>query len=74
MLPLKWHTLRPEELRPEDFLELTADLFGERPEEQRKNLPDQYCERIDPVWRKTFSKKTSEEINETNETNDEEKL
>lgn len=28
-LPEKWATRRPEELRPPDFLELTADLYGE---------------------------------------------
>ena len=28
-LPEKWQTLRPEQLRPEDFLTLTADIFGE---------------------------------------------
>jgi hypothetical protein len=29
LLPAKWATRRPEELRPPDFLELTADLYGE---------------------------------------------
>mmetsp|Transcript_22642 Transcript_22642/g.33099 ORF Transcript_22642/g.33099 Transcript_22642/m.33099 type:complete len:339 (+) Transcript_22642:164-1180(+) len=28
-LPPRWATLRPEELRPVEFLELTADLYGE---------------------------------------------
>jgi len=30
-LPERWSTLRPEQLQPEDFLQLTADLFGEIP-------------------------------------------
>ncbi len=28
VLPQKWTTLRPEQLRPEEFLELTADMYG----------------------------------------------
>ncbi len=34
-LPPRWHMRRPEELRPEEFLELTADLYGEIPPSQR---------------------------------------
>lgn len=32
-LPRKWHMKRPEELRPEHFIQLTADLFGELSQE-----------------------------------------
>ena len=31
VLPERWATLRPEQLRPVDFIQLTADLFGEAP-------------------------------------------
>jgi ribosomal RNA small subunit methyltransferase A len=33
-LPEKWGTMRPEELKPAEFVELTIDLFGEISEEE----------------------------------------
>ncbi len=39
-LPEKWSTLRPEQLSPPQFLELTIDLFGERnAKESEASLP-----------------------------------
>lgn len=30
VLPQKWHTLRPEQLQPHQFIELTIDLYGKK--------------------------------------------
>lgn len=48
-LPERWATRRPEELYPLEFVELTAELFGETSEEERRKAPS-------PVWRSSTSK------------------
>jgi len=35
VLPEKWATMRPEQLKPEEFIQLTVDLFGEAKDETR---------------------------------------
>jgi len=49
VLPEKWSTMRPEQLQPVEFVQLTVDLFGERsPEEVASEAPQA------AVWRRAL--------------------
>jgi len=37
VLPDRWATKRPEELRPEEFIQLTIDVYGGKKDEHRRN-------------------------------------
>jgi hypothetical protein len=37
VLPDRWATKRPEELRPEEFIQLTIDVYGSKKDEQIRN-------------------------------------
>ena len=37
VLPARWATKRPEELRPEEFIQLTIDVYGSKKDEHRRN-------------------------------------
>lgn len=37
VLPDRWATKRPEELRPEEFIQLTIDVYGSKKDEHRRN-------------------------------------
>jgi hypothetical protein len=60
-MPEKWATLRPEQLKPADFIDLTADLFGEAGAKAApsgsasggaESAKDEYVTRA--IWRKAL--------------------
>ncbi len=58
-IPEKWSTLRPDQLNPQQFIELTIDMYGALPvnkspevEEIDPNKKSSYD--YDVVWRKSF--------------------
>lgn len=56
-LPDKWATLRPEALKPVDFVFLTRDLFGEVTPSEHSASDDRSlgaAYRSDPIWRKAL--------------------
>lgn len=61
VLPDRWATLRPEQLKPVDFIQLTADLFGEAAPVEGQGMEgskESYESRA--IWRKAlFREKNS---------------
>jgi len=59
-LPERWSTMRPEQLQPVDFVQLTVDLYGERP----ADAPAQAAAGVgEGVWRKAlFPLKAVEQV------------
>ena len=53
-LPRHWEQLRPEQLTPEQFLQLTADLFGSV-DKSRPAETEPLNGKVEPVWRKALS-------------------
>ena len=57
-LPERWQQLRPEALKPVDFIHLTRDLFGSVKKSdtasEEKNLLDPDYKKPDAIWRKTL--------------------
>ena len=56
-IPDKWAALRPEQLTPSDFIDLTADIFGEAKDtittsNSSANIKDAYVTR--PIWRRAL--------------------
>jgi hypothetical protein len=49
-LPLKWATLRPQELTPVQFIHLTIDLYGEKSTEE---VDEDNNENLQAVWRRS---------------------
>ena len=52
-LPSKWATLRPQELTPPQFIELTADLYGLKSNNNDNSELVQSDEDMTSVWRRT---------------------
>ena len=73
-MPTKWALKRPEELRPEEFIDLTAELYGEKPTPKRSYNPILTREALttNRVWRhpsKNFNYESLEKDDKNNENN-----
>lgn len=63
-IPEKWATMRPEQLQPVDFVQLTADLYGERSEDEAASAG---AVGGGAVWRKAMFPSGAEEDEEEQE-------
>ena len=71
----KWGSKRPEEMKPDDFIDLTAELYGEIPSEERFPVYKPLITREDyftkRVWRHPSKNFHSDEPLESQKKNDE---
>lgn len=60
-LPERWSTLRPDQLSPRDFVQLTLDLYGEKPRSKQDvtlfTESDREFYDYEVVWRASLSNK-----------------
>jgi hypothetical protein len=70
----KWGAKRPEEMRPEEFIDLTSELYGEIPPEERFPIYKPLITREDystkRVWRHPSKNFHSDELQQSQRKNE----
>jgi hypothetical protein len=55
VLPSKWESMRPEHLKPVEFIHLTIDLFGEKKQQPQQSKTvestDEVAQSHEKIWR-----------------------